>query len=87
MTNEPLNQILRSVAAEPDAAHDETQLKGIVAIAKLMAEEGLSMEQVVEYADCLAKGSRREDAMTFAKASHQEGSAQLFKFPANRTPS
>ena len=84
MSDDTLREIMKQVADTDGITHTVDELLGLVSIARLISEEGLSIEQVTEFADSMAKGATREDALEFARGTHL---AKILPFPTDRKPS
>lgn len=84
MSDDTLREIMKQVAATDGVDHTPDELLGLVSIARLISEEGLSIEQVTEFADSMAKGANRQEAMEFARHTHL---AKIIPFPTDRKPS
>jgi hypothetical protein len=84
MSDDTLREIMKTVANTDGVEHNVDELMALTNIAKLITEEGLSIEQVTEYADSIGKGASREDALEFARSTHL---AQVIQFPTARKPS
>lgn len=73
MSNDPLRKIMEEAAQTDGVNYTPDQLMAWLKIASLVTEEGLTLEQVAEYADSLSKGAKDKDAMAFAKVVKTTG--------------